>query len=163
MKTITINLYKFSELSESAKQKAIAELSDINVSNDWWEYNYEDAKQIGLKITGFDLDRGNYAKGKIIGTAEETALLIKENHGPETDTFKLAEGFLLDLEKLELKPESKDRELMIEDLEEYFLKELLGDYLYILKKEYEYRTSKEAIIETIESNDYDFTENGDLY
>ena len=57
MKTLTINLYQFSELSDEAKEKAISNLSDINVDFDWWTNTYEDAARIGLKITSFDLDR----------------------------------------------------------------------------------------------------------
>ncbi len=37
MKTKTINLYKFKELSPEAQQKAIYNLVDINVSHNWWE------------------------------------------------------------------------------------------------------------------------------
>jgi len=32
-----------------------------------------------------------------------------------------------------------------------------------LQHEHDYLTSEEAIIETIEANDYDFTANGDIY
>jgi hypothetical protein len=43
--------------------------------------------------------------------------------------------------------------------------ELLRDFMRLiystLKKEYEYLTSEETIIETIESNEYEFTENGE--
>lgn len=35
MKTATINTYKFDELSEKAKQVAINEFCDINVTNEW--------------------------------------------------------------------------------------------------------------------------------
>ena len=36
MKTVTINIYQFSELSDEAKENAIKELYDINVDSDWW-------------------------------------------------------------------------------------------------------------------------------
>ncbi len=51
----------------------------------------------------------------------------------------------------------------IEDEEAEFLKSLLSDYLTMLQTDYNYLTSKEQIIETIESNDYDFTEEGKIY
>jgi hypothetical protein len=39
---------------------------------------------------------------------------------------------------------------------------LLQEILSMLKKDYEYYTSNEAITETIIENEYEFTENGEL-
>ena len=50
----------------------------------------------------------------------------------------------------------------LEDLNKEFLRSLCEDYRIILQKEYEYLTSEEAIIETIEVNEYEFTEEGEL-
>jgi hypothetical protein len=47
-------------------------------------------------------------------------------------------------------------------LEEDFT-ELCADLYRSLEEEYEYQTSEEAIIETIEANEYEFTEDGDLF
>lgn len=33
----------------------------------------------------------------------------------------------------------------------------------MLRKEYEYLASDEAVTQTIQANDYEFTKNGDLY
>lgn len=55
MRTIRIKLYKFNELSKEAKQTAIEKLYDINTDYDWWDYTYEDAKEIG-KLMGIDID-----------------------------------------------------------------------------------------------------------
>ena len=49
------------------------------------------------------------------------------------------------------------------ELEEDFNKSLAGDYLKMLKDEYEYQSSEEAIIETIEANEYEFTADGELF
>ena len=51
----------------------------------------------------------------------------------------------------------------LQALEAEFLKSILEDYSIILQKEYEYLTSREAVEETIEANDYHFTENGNLF
>lgn len=77
MRTETINIYQFNELSNEAKQNAIKQNYDINVSHDWWTNTYEDAERIGLQITSFDLERNKHAKGAIIGMHEETARLIQ--------------------------------------------------------------------------------------
>ena len=55
MRTINVNLYQFDELSDVAKQEAITELYDINIDHNWWKFIYEDAKTVGLLITGFDV------------------------------------------------------------------------------------------------------------
>jgi len=56
--TKTYKVYKFSELSEKAKETVLEKQWDINISYDWWDSTYDDAANIELKITGFDIDRG---------------------------------------------------------------------------------------------------------
>ena len=164
MKTIQVNLYQFSELSEDAKEKAISKLYDINVDFDWWSYLYEDAKQIGLKIKEFDLDRNRYCKGEFINFPTETAEKILLEHGKDCETYKTAKEFLNDLNELTSKFENIEDcpEDDIEDLENEFLYSLCKDYSILLQKECEYLQSSEAIIETIEANEYYFDENGNL-
>lgn len=43
------------------------------------------------------------------------------------------------------------------------LREYMGWVYLRLEAEWEYQTSEEAVIEAIEANDYEFTENGDIY
>ena len=167
--TITRNLYKFKELSDDAKDKAIEKLWDINVDYDWWQWTYDDAEEIGLELTGFDLDRRSYCKGAFIDTAEHTAKKIIKNHGDTCETYKDAQNYLSDLEIAIAKnlEENADCEypedyLDTEEIDNDFLKELLEDYRIILQKEYDYLTSREAIIETIEANEYEFDEDGIL-
>jgi hypothetical protein len=52
---------------------------------------------------------------------------------------------------------------LLGDLDTEFQRALGKEYLSILRREYEYQTSEEAIIETIEANDYDFTEDGRIF
>ena len=165
MKTKTINLYQFSELSEDAKQKAIERLSDINVDFKWWDCTYEDAANVGLKITGFDMDV--YVKGEFIDSALSCAHKIESEHGEQCETFKTAKQFIEDFNTINMKYENDEinedeAETDEEDLNEQFLFDLCEDYRIILRDEYEYLTSEEAIIETIESNEYYFTEDGKL-
>ena len=58
--------------------------------------------------------------------------------------------------------ESRENEECMQSEEDDFLQSLCEDYRIILRNEYEYLTSEEAIIETIESNEYYFTEDGKL-
>jgi len=163
MKTKTINIYSFNELSEEAKKTAIEKLYDINVNHDWWEFTYEDAKNIGLKITSFDLDRNRHAKGELILSFAEVIANILKDHGETCDTYKTAEKYMEWWQPVfnkYMETEEGEEELM--EIEEDFLKDLLEDYSIILQREYEYLTSEEAIIETIEANEYEFTEGGKL-
>lgn len=158
MKTKTINLYSFEELNEDQQQKAIEKLWDLNTTHEWWEYTYEDAENIGLKLTGFDLDRGSYCSGDFIGSDEECANLILENHGDKCETYKTAKAFLDEFNKLDEDTQEDERQ----DLADKFLKSILEDYRIMLSKEYDYLTSKEAIIESIKANEYTFNEKGEL-
>lgn len=169
MKTIEISLYKFDELSDEAKQNAINELSDINVDYSWWESTYEDANNIGLKITSFDLDRNRQADGKFEMHPNSVAFEILKNHGEKCTTYNTASIYLNTIEEIESKyPGGTDEDEYNIDCEsEYakddFLKSLLEDYSIILQNESEYLQSEEAIKETILANEYDFTESGKLY
>jgi hypothetical protein len=174
MKTIEINLYQFSELSDEAKRNAIENLSDINIDSEWWDGVYDDAENVGLKITGFDIDRGSYVKAYFIESAESCAEKILSEHGEMCETFKTAKVFLDDRTTLvakysdgtNLNEVAEDNEYDFysecDDLEKDFLKSICEDYRIMLSKNYDYLTSKAAIIETIEANEYDFTENGKL-
>jgi hypothetical protein len=175
MKTIEIKIYKFAELSEQAKQNAINNLIDINVNHNWWEFIYEDANNIGLKITSLDLDRNRHANGKFIYSAEECANKIIKEHGEQCETYKTALKYLEDRKKLVSKySDGKKLDIVIEEnyyefdnecdeLDEEFLNNILEDYSIMLQNECEYLQTDEAIIDTIEANEYDFTENGKLY
>lgn len=171
MKTIEINLYKFNELDEKAKQKAIDKLSDINVDFDWWELTYSDAENIGLEITYFGLDRNRGAEGKFLINEEEVAEKIIKEHGENCQTFKDAQIFLTNFKELKkigskegiTDAEEEENDENIEYLKEEFLNTILEDYSIMLQNESEYLQSNESIIESIEANDCDFTKEGDLY
>lgn len=160
MQTKTYNVYKYDELTEEQKEKAINNLYDINVDHDWWEFTYEDAKNIGLEITSFDLDRNRHATGDFTNDAEYCQYRISQEHGEQTETYKTSREFVSERAKLDINADDYDEKL--EELESDFLQSLLEDYSIMLQKEYEYLTTREAIEETIQANDYDFTEDGEI-
>lgn len=158
MKTIQVNVYNFDELSSEAKKKSLNKFYDLNVSNNWWQYTYADAFDVGIKITSFDIDRASYCNIEI-KDVWETIKLILHNHGEMCDTFKTTlkyEG-LLGAINSEEKPDEWTA------IAEDYKNEIAEDYLSILKHEYEYLTSESAIIESIESNGYQFLSNGDKF
>lgn len=155
-------LYKFDELSDDAKQNAIEKLYDINIDYEWWEFVYEDARQIGLEITEFDIGRGNMIHGEYITDAHDVIDAILENHGEMCETYKTAQRYLDSWNQMQNEIEDFDDDAEQEEFAHEFLYDILEDYLVILRNEYEYLTSDEAIIETIQCNDYEFTEEGEL-
>ena len=169
MKTIEINLYKFEELSEEAQNAALSKNADILTNLNWWEDTYYDAKETsGLILLGFDIDRDNYCNGKFQFTAIEAAELIVKNHGETCESFKMAKQYVADYYTIQNRyaagiDNEYDIDADSDGVEENFLNELLGYYLELLKKEFEYLTSDEAIKETLVSNEYDFTAEGEMY
>lgn len=166
MKIIETKVYEFDELPADIQQKVLEDECYCNVEHfDWWESTYEDAKRIGLTITGFDLDRGSYCKGELeLDSAAECAETILKEHGKTCETYKTAQTFLKALEELTSTKENIEDvpEEDIENLENEFIHDLLEDYRIILQHEYEYLTSKEAIIETIKANEGTFTAEGKM-
>lgn len=153
MRTIETTVYKFEELTEEAQQKAVENLYDINLDH-WHESIYEDAKMIEIKIKSFDIDRGQIEVDSL-DSIPRIAELILENHGKECETYKIAEQYMKEHDEL---GEDDD----YDEIDNNFMNDIGEEYLSILKKEFEYKTSKEAIIETIQANDYEFTEEGKL-
>jgi biotin-(acetyl-CoA carboxylase) ligase len=175
MKTIEIQLFKFDELSDKAKEKALIEYYDWNVNFDWWDNVYEDAKNVGITINGFDIDRGNYCEIEFRYDEKDICQKIIMEYGENCETHKIATKFLSDYDELvkrysdgiikdivsEYNEEDFDNEII--ELETELHDELSEEYLSILRKEYEYLTSEEAIIEALEANEIEFTINGEIY
>jgi len=163
MRTIRTKVYKFDELNEAAKQTALTKFWAINVDfGDWYYSVYDNAKNIGLEITSFDIDR-QQIDGELNNSMTETCDKIIANHGEVCETYKTAQEYMSQLRAyntIEDGDKAGDYEAEIEELESDFLKAILEDYLIILRKEYEYLTSEQAIKETIEANEYEFTKDG---
>lgn len=155
MKTITINIYNFKELSEKTQQKVLEKLSDINVDFDWWDSLYDDAKQAGLEIESFDIYNREIS-GKLDGFFIDSIEWILKNHGESCDTYKIAKEYLPKYEK------SKKEDDTLDDLREEYAGKLCQCYLKMLTDEYNYFTSEEAILETIEANEYTFESDGTM-
>ena len=150
-------VYKFDELSESAKDTVLQEFYNVNVDYDWWQWTYEDAENVGIKLTGFDIGRSSHCRGEFYENAEDVAQKIIKQHGESCETHQTAKSFLNDVNGIDVDSGEFDA------LATEFRLSILEDYRIILQKEYEYLTSKEAIVATIAANEYEFEENGKLY
>jgi hypothetical protein len=163
METRSYTVFKYDELTDDQKEKAIQNLYDLNINFDWWDSTYDDANNIGLKIEGFNLDRNRHCKGKFLFSAKTCADRVIADHGEQCETYKTAEAFLKEYNfVVETDDENIDIVPQLEQLENEFLEDLLEDYSIILQHEYEYWTSREAIEETIRANGYLFTGDGKI-
>ena len=164
MRTIEIKVYKFEELDKQTQEKVIENYRYINVEDSSWYYwIQEDFSRLGLEIQEFDLDRGNYAK-IYIDNFEDTSKNIIEYFGDSVLIKQTAKNYLDEFNKIQANfKEDEDIERELEILDEEYEKEYSEDILSYLRANYEYEISDQAIIETIEANDYDFTNNGKIY
>ena len=93
MKQILVNLYKFSELSETAQKKAIEKQYDISIDYEWWDFIYDDARRIGLKINAFDI----YRKSIDItyeDNPDDVANAIFKEFGEGVDIYRYAKEYI---------------------------------------------------------------------
>jgi hypothetical protein len=200
--TKTVTAYKFNELSESAKQRALEKMYDINVDNDFWsECAIDDFKEVG-KIIGIDIEkiyfsgfscqgdgacfegRYEYKKGSLKAIKDyapkDTALhAIVENLAKIQAKYFYKLGAKVKHSGHYYHAYCTEIDIMERDQDGYFqgysdlpvetideMIEILRDFMnWIYKRlndEYNFLTSEEEIIGTIEANEYDFTEEGNF-
>lgn len=156
MREIIIKAYQFNELSDKAKEKARQWFREGNDGADGWECIKEDAANVGLKIVSLPLYVQGMPEGELIWDALEVAEEIIREHGPACDTHQTALCYLPALKKENDENLSDERE----KAEHEFLNDLLEDYRVMLQKVDEYQNSDKYVDETIEANEYEFTEEG---
>jgi len=169
MKTIETIVYSFNELDEKAKLKAIEKHRYFYVQGDWWKNVYESAEEIGLKITGFDLDRNKYIDGEFIKDAESVADYILQEFGETCQAYKVADNYQKQRENI-LTNAEKDEfgdfsdlytlDNQLDALDTELRNDLLNYYLKCLQLEYEYYISDEFISEFLTNNEYNFLQDG---
>lgn len=180
--TKTYKVFEFSELSKEAQQKVLTDMYDINVEYDWWWQTYEDfdtqLEEVGIKAINtsdrkyngafyFSLDRDNYIYiDKAVVTDQEKLLRAsgitdKEviSKAVENDSLYIGTNHQSNY----VDDQSGDVSEEVVDKVNDFLKNLLEKFLKQLKDEYEYLTSEECLKDTIESNEYTFLENGEMF
>ena len=148
-------VYQFDELDETAKERAREWYRAGALDYEWWESVYEDAAQVGLKITGFDLGRRQSIDGELTMSAMESVSNIITTHGEDCDTHKLASRYYPQLLAQDIEDEDKAQQL-----EEEYARELKEVYWHMLNEEMEYQLSNECVDESILANEYEFLENG---
>jgi hypothetical protein len=158
MRKVITKVFKYDELTDEAKEKALNWYVPIAYEYGWWEGILDDAGQIGLKIKGFDID-GSSIDASLMLSPLTVCKKILANHGSSCDTFSLAFRWFPTFQNVDDEGEPTYTEENIKD----FLYELKEEYLSLLRAEQEFMTSKEAMEESIRANEYEFTEHGEKY
>ena len=167
--TKTRELYTYDELSDEARETAISNHYDWNVWDGYWyESVFEDAEDIGIEIAHFDIGRTSEIGGKLIDDIDGSIAQVLANHGPTCNTNELAAEYRHKLRRLQcivaVEYDTDDAlaaDDAIVDLEAEYLHDMLEEYLCILRRDYEYHTSDEAIAESLEANEMEFTIDGE--
>ncbi len=182
MKNLTVSAYKFDELSIEAREKAINTLSDINVYSDWSDYLIDEFKRC-LHNIGFSnvdvLCSGFYSQGdglSFTGDFDSSEMLTNgftPLDSAAINTFVEVMDFkhcYFSVSRNSYSRYCHENTMQIDsDLDSRFDDKLLelcrdiaSEFYLMLEKEYDYLTSPDAIIETINCNDYWFDIDGNL-
>lgn len=193
IETEKFEVYSFKDLktNKELKEKVLQNLSDINTDYEWYDFIYDDAKTIG-NYMGIEIGKiwfsGFYSQGD--GACFEGHYSFAKNsinnikgYAPKDKELHRIVKELQELQKkhfYQLTATIKHRghyyhsnctDIQVYKDGNYFdseeLETLLRDFMeWIyeqLENEYDYATSEEAILETIEANDYEFTGDGKIY
>lgn len=168
MKTVQIEIYRFSELSPRSKENVFAHFrEDPTLASDVADEIIDSVKcfcktfGITLKDIYFDNSDWKATFPKLDEDNEETVGEFLSSRLPKNDcpfTGVCHDETLLDPVRKNLNNTSTDTE---------DLRSVLSDSLYAIcwahRDEIEYLYSDEALTELIEANDYEFTEDGRIY
>ena len=182
MREMTTMVYSFNELSEAAQERALNAFRCINVEYDWWTYGAYDTIRTAGRLLGLDIDRIHFdtylycifnADYEYVRGAVKA---IQAEFPHATDLHDVARK-LQDLQKRHFyslscavtKGRTTNRYSCFRFGEDYECKDLgdiIDDFAHwarvLLRDEYKYLTSDDAVKEAIEANEYEFTEEGKL-
>ena len=188
-KIIEIETFRFNELKKDIKEEVLDRYRDINTDYDGWYYddyiNEEIAKKYGLEVNSkeicFDLDRENYVyfetfnhgrkENWITGIAIADYKKFVKKAGLKWRK-SLDQAFTISHEHygggygkntIEADSYYDDSEITDEEIAKlnFCLKKFCEEVLSHLRSSYDYLISDEAVIETINSNDFYFLKNGE--
>lgn len=184
MRTDTVEVYTYDELSEQAKEKVLARFSDINVEcGDYAEYLTDEfleklnAAGIEAKKVYWSAVRGRewfaHLDGVLIDAPKLLSCVIgqsqtqsgesefgdfrvsMENNRGRSSTLEVSyDGYGEDEEMEKLAP-------VYEEKLQAWLDERIEEFLRAVEKEWEYATGREAIEETIKANEWEFLASGE--
>lgn len=182
MRTIRTKVYKFDELTPDAQNKAVELLNDINTMHNWWNYTIENMVNMlaengfnnaEISFSGFssqgdgacfdaDIDLSKFSENKRIVSIAESYCGFHIAKNSFANHYSHERTRYVEYNELNGDRINEALKQLSETIEAKRLS--LSKQIYRdLEKEYEYLSSREAIIETIKANDYDFFKDGKLY
>ncbi|MBS0352644.1 MAG: hypothetical protein JSR83_01895 [Proteobacteria bacterium] len=181
MREMTVTVYSFNELSEAAQKRVLNEFSDINVEFNWYEDTFGTIRAagelLGLEIGDIYFDAYSYcifdaSYEYVRGAAKAVRNEFPQDtklHGIAKDLQALQKRHFYSLSCAVTEGRSMNHYRCFRFGEDYECKDL-GDIIddfarwarILLRDEYKYLTSDEAVKEMIEANGYEFTEAGKL-
>jgi len=187
MRTETIKIYEFSELSEQAKQKAIENVREgYYTFNDFSEWAIDNCyllepphkelenlfgdkyKDILIKNTRqiyFSLDRDRYIDISNAMQIEDDLAFYQWLGIPLDLAGRLQytiHSDSIEFFDFEDEPFSKEESIILEQAEDKFSNHC-QDILNSIESDIDYRFSDEGVIEDIQANNIEFTEEGEIY
>ena len=181
MREMNVTVYSFDELSEGAQERALNEFRCSNVEFNWWEDSYDTIRTAGkllrLEIDDIHFDTDlycifdahyRYVRGASAAVCKEFSW-ADDLHKVAKDLQALQKRHFYSLSCTVTKGRSMNRYSCFrfgEDYECEDLGDIIDDFAHwaqiLLRDEYKYLTSDDAVKETIEANGYEFTEGGKL-
>ena len=181
MREMNVTVYSFAELSDEAKERVLNEFCGINVEFNWWEDSFDEiraaGKLLGLRISDIHFDTDSYCTFDAHYRYARGAAKAIQAEFPWADDLCYVARDLQDLQRrrfYSLACEVTGGRSMNYyrcfrfgvDYECEDLGDILDDFAHwariLLRDEYDYLTSDEAVKEAIEANEYEFTEDGKL-
>lgn len=185
--TTKTQVYKYNELPKEVQSKVLENLYDLNTDYEWYELTIDESKK-HLSEMGFDEATISFSgfSSQGDGASFDASVDLKKwlkihrlsnkyralyNHADEVSVSITKSGHYeheytmgIDSDYYSLESEKAQNQLL--ELENKILEDAREEARIIyktLEKEYEYLTNEDAIIETIEANDYNFTINGKIF
>jgi len=190
---VKVRVYKFNELPKKAQEKALEDNRYFNVEGrDWYQDDYmidinlpkelqvSDGIIFSWKDMYFDMDRSDYIQFKNLSVDDK----YEDNFRkflkiPKPLWKKLNYSFYdngregntrIDFERNDrfTSPSHPDNEFTVQETEILSksadrFDDLMKDTLNHIRKDYDYQTSDESVKESLEANDYDFTQDGKMF
>jgi hypothetical protein len=181
MRTIETTVYKYDELSDSAKESARNLYLRDGLQYDWWNSVYDDfnsiCKIIGIvdvkpQFSGFSSQGDGASFAGYYSYGKGSLAKLREYAPQDTELHEVAESIAAIQRKafygLSERIETRGRycheySMACDNAELLEQFRRLARWLYkSLESEYDYLTSAECVAETIRANDYEFTESGKI-
>jgi hypothetical protein len=189
-KVIKKTVYEFNELPEDIQDEVVEKLYDINVDYEWWDMDglldlsksemkerKISKREYGGLMFSYDKLYFNIERGRSWYIQFERLVVNNENvfrkwlRIPKKLWEKVDYEFpsparnsstTIEFSENYIYCDFTEKQQQILDRAKEIFDDKIDEALNILEKQYNYLTSREAIVETIEANEYWFNENGDI-